>query len=93
MAKNKTVRVKCNDECGIIEFKNEFDGKYNILYVNYYVDAFYANQHDFFDIWKKRLGMIFDILRGKEYMLFDTIVLNEDDQKEFRNKLKEFLDD
>ena len=93
MNKINAVRVKCNDECGIIEFKKEFDDKYDIVYISYFVNAFYANQHDLFYIWKTRLKMIWDILRGKEYMLFDTITLSKEEQENFKFQMQEFLND
>lgn len=76
--------LKCRCGCGIITFEKEKKDKYyeqDVLYIEYYPIAFYAHQHPI----RERIRAIWNLIRGKEYRLFD-IVANYD---EFREVVEE----
>lgn len=64
-----TIFLKCNDGCGEIEINNIDDW----YYLSYNLPAFYAYQGH----WKSRLKMIWSILTGKSYTLYEVIVPKE----------------
>lgn len=67
------VFLKCNDGCGEIQI-DRLDDMY---FLSYNIPAFYAYQNR----WKNRIEMIWSILTGKEYTLYEVAVSKEEYQK------------
>ena len=77
--KNVIHALHCRCGCGILTFEKEEDYKYYeepVVYIEYYPIAFYAHQHPL----RERIKAIWNLIRGKEYRLFD-IVANYKDLK------------
>lgn len=70
--------LECQCGCGELRFsqyKNE-----NSVSISYHIPTWYANE---FSGWKKAWKIIWNVLRGKQYYLYEILI---DDNK----KLKEF---
>lgn len=70
-----TVNCECGCEQAIsfVRYEEKIDGKpvYD-YYINFSVGLFYERQRGIFKIIKNRLKICWNILRGKEYRLFDV---------------------
>lgn len=68
-------QLKCNDFCGIIDVSHdEWDG-YAIM--SYYELGFYAYQAPWMATMRENLQLIWNILRGKRYCLYQVIIPKE----------------
>jgi hypothetical protein len=91
MEKDKRYFLPCRCGCGVLAFEREEKDKYyeqDIVYIEYYPVAFYAHQHPI----RQRLKAIWNLIRGKEYRLFD-IFANYGDFKELADKLEKAQND
>ena len=98
-ANDKQVIVPCTCGHSMIVFGlwHEFEtpkGGFipETVYISNYWLSFYAHQKSILNIVKSRLKMIWYILRGKEYQLYDITIDNEEDIQKFKKEMQEFLD-
>lgn len=63
-------RIKCSCGCGSIVLTGEEDNGHKFYYMSYELSAFYAYQGHF----KDALRLIWNIIRGKRYGLFEVII-------------------
>jgi hypothetical protein len=77
--------IECNCGCGMLKVEQFKDDGYTIL--SYYVQAFGVHQETAWDKFKSRVRMAWDILRGKEYRLYEIVIESDDDL----NRLKAFV--
>lgn len=93
----KTIRLNCEDDCSIIQV-SYFDGD-DCVIISHFGSSFYERQEGFFYRLKKRILFAYNILRGKEYQLYDIIVqteamrkfLDEIDKEIYNNKKEKNL--
>jgi hypothetical protein len=77
--------IECECGCGMLRAEQFKDDGYTIL--SYYVHAFGVYQDTIWDKIKRRVGMAWDILRGKEYRLYEIVIESD----ESLNKFKAFV--
>ena len=88
LKEDKKYYIPCQCGCGIMEFLRDKDEIQDTLYVSYYPLGFYAYQHPL----RKKIKAIWDLIRGKEYRLYDIVV----DYERFRytiNKMEKDTDE
>ena len=88
LEKDKRYLLPCICGCGILEFIREKDKDDDILYLSYFPAGFYVHQRSF----RKRIKSIWNLIRGKEYRLYDIVV----DYERFRytiNKMEKDTDE
>lgn len=86
----KNIKIKCDCGCSILTIAHEKED--NIVYIEHYYNSFYGKQTGILTILKERLSMIWFIIRGKEFFLYD-IIIQGDDIKEFKEYLKDLLEE
>jgi hypothetical protein len=87
---DKKMTVSCNDGCKMIKF--EYSKEDNWLAIEAYISYFYAKQDGIWSTIKNRLKMIYYILTGKEFLLYDIILLGNEIE-DFKNNIREFFND
>jgi len=84
--------IECDCGCGRLAISkwNEDPPEDEELFLSYSYPAFYSMQRGAWDIIKDRLQMIWFILRGKEFYLYELIIPRKqwDDFKAFINSVK-----
>ena len=75
------VFLECTCGCGVLRVTQYKDD--NMVYIEYLTPNFYSMQLTCFDKIKRALKMAWFIIRGKEFLLYDILI---DDN----NKLDEF---
>ena len=81
LEKDKRYLLPCVCGCGVLEFIREKDKDDDILYLSYFPAGFYVHQRSF----RKRIKSIWNLIRGKEYRLYDIVV----DYNKFKDFAKE----
>ena len=86
------VTVRCNCGCGEIQFTSFKNTTY--AYMSYNLPAFYAYQRPFWTRLKDGLKIIWCVIAGKQYRLFEVTLFESDNEqlrkfKEFANNIKE----
>jgi len=79
----KEFTVACDCGCVILRYHYWDDDTADIHFLEYYVSAFYRDQYGFWDRVKKKLSLLWMILRGKEFR-FHELVLNKEDIENFK---------
>lgn len=92
---NETT-VRCHCGCGEIQFTQWKDERYG--YMSYNLPAFYAYQRPFWSRFKEGLQIIWCVLTGKQYRLFEVTLFDEDNEqirkfKEFANNIEEIKEE
>lgn len=85
---DKKIDISCNDGCRIIRFN--YDSEYKFLSIESFVSDYYGD-----GIWEKiknRFKLIWYAIRGKEYLLYEIILVDKE-VNEFKNKMDEFFND
>lgn len=77
--------IECDCTCGIFKVQQFKHDGYTIL--SYYVFAFSAYQDNLWKKTRRRLEMIWSIITGKEYQLYEVIISSNEDL----NRFKEFV--
>jgi hypothetical protein len=89
MDKDYTFPMVCHDFCGAIvitqygDYDNEIYGS-----MGYYMSGWYSEQHGFFDHFKENVKMIWAILRGKKYYMYD-VIFNKKQWEDFQKFIKD----
>ena len=91
--KNKNrIDIECDDGCGMLRLERDDWDELPIVYLQYYVPAFYAKQDGILRTIWNRIKLIWHIAIGKEYLLYEVLV-EGNDVPEFEDGLRKFLDD
>lgn len=87
----KKFDLECSCGCGSlrVEYFDDDDEDNNMLFLSYNIPAFYAYQNNSWDRFKKAFEIIWTILRGKEYILYEVTM----DTKSEVEKFKKFVSD
>ena len=76
-SKKRDTYIGCS--CGTHGIKLTFFDDEDCLYLSIFSDNFYNKQKDTFYIrWKKKIKFIWSIIRGKEYLLEEFVLEQED---------------
>jgi hypothetical protein len=74
--------IECECGCGMLKAEQFKDDGYTIL--SYYIHAFGVHQETVWDKFKRRMQMVWDILRGKEYRLYEIVISSNEDLNRFK---------
>lgn len=94
MIKDRELFLPCScGGCGIVGLSYDVSDKADgdeYMYLSYYPNAWYERQSIWRRIWKT-IKMIWFILIGKEYLMFDIVLENKGiaDLREFMNGLED----
>jgi hypothetical protein len=82
----RKLSIDCYCGCGVLRIvdyntKEDRDGGYGIIY---YAESFYSKQDGIFRTLWNRIRFAFNILRGKEFFLYD-IMMNEKQYQELKD--------
>lgn len=76
--------VRCDCGCGILEFDKFDDGDNDkMICVSYYVDAYKDKSRGFLYNFFEKIKMSLYILFGKEYKLYEVIIVDPEEMKKF----------
>jgi len=82
-ARMNKVLLECGCGCGFLQLGQFDDGEE--LYLDYNIPAFNAYQNGMWDRFKRASSIIWTILRGKEYTLFEIVLDTKSDVHAFKN--------
>lgn len=85
MKKMRGFLVECDCFCSILRFQEDEDG----VYIDHYISSWYAKQNNIIDVLKYKIKMIWYIIQGKDFHLYD-IVLNNESGEEFKRGMIDF---
>jgi hypothetical protein len=87
LEKTKEIIVPCDCGCSILTFEKDEDS----IIVSHYGSSWYSKQDTFWSNFKESVKMIWMIVRGKKFHLYDIIIANDDIEK-FNRVMKEFVE-
>lgn len=64
------IIIPCDCGCSIVTIGRDED----FAYIQFYVNSFYAKQDGYWKTFKRRLKMIWYIIRGKDYLFEDVSI-------------------
>lgn len=84
--------VECDCGCSILSFESEvFDEQIGEeIYIYHHIPSYYANQNPIWNRLREVVKMIWYILRGKDYNLYE-IILTGNNVIKFKKEMTEFL--
>lgn len=68
--KYEEITVPCDCGCSMLHISRDKDNAYLAFYLN----AFYSKQEGYWKTFKRRIKMIWYIIRGKDYMFEDVSI-------------------
>lgn len=70
------IVVECDCGCSVISLQ-VFDEKDETFVMSHFYSSFYSKQEDTWEILKRKAQMIWFIITGKEFRLYDVILSKE----------------
>ena len=81
---------ECSCGCGELVFSQwKNDG---IAFISYNIPAFYAYQRNLWEVIKHRTKIIWSILGGKEYSLYEIVIEDNETLKRFKKFVSEMTE-
>ena len=78
MGYKDSVKVQCDCHCGILEFEKDEDG---YISITHYTSTFYGEQKGLWNTILDRSKMVWSILTGKKYALYDIVLTKKEAQQ------------
>jgi hypothetical protein len=78
MGHKDSVKVQCDCHCGILEFEKDEDG---YISITHYISTFYGEQKGLWNTILDRSKMVWSILTGKKYALYELILTEQESEK------------
>ena len=83
-AQMNKILLECGCGCGFLQL-GQFTFTDDELYLDYNIRAFDAYQNGAWDRFKRALSIIWTILRGKEYTLYEIVLDTKSEVRAFKN--------
>jgi hypothetical protein len=80
----------CSCGCGELVFSQWKDD--GMAFISYHIPAFYAYQRNLWTTIKHRAKIIWNILRGKEFYLYEIVIEDNETLKRFKKFVSEMID-
>jgi hypothetical protein len=96
--KEEKIHVDCNDACGSLLIQQEsYDAVshkgWGSVYVNYMINSFYAKQDNPWYKFKEKIKLLWTILCGKEYTLYEVILMSGKNISDFKQAVSTLHED
>jgi hypothetical protein len=83
MDQTARTHLECSCGCGVLIIEQDLPS--GDVFLSYNIPAFYAYQDNVFTRLKKNWSLIWSILTGKRYELYELIIIDNNKLQEFKS--------